>query len=194
MSITEIAKHLWLHSHRFTFGHSESWPDNLFTKAWADAQEPVVPWRAYKSGWYWFLVDMNLGSLHAVQRPPSLPASGCDIGALSHSNSETFGPHLLCKPDAKGKLVVYNGHDGRVCDRVRAHFSLNNNQTGALGLKHFPLHQQEWEVRMFAAPCLDSLPVEDRGRVQLLMTSKSGRRAVETAWRAEFGWPVLCKE
>lgn len=194
MSISEIAKQVWLHSHSFTFGQSESWQEDLFTKAWAEAQDPAVPLRTYRAGWYWFLVDMSLTELHAVQRPPSLPENGCDIGSLSHSNSETFGPSLLCAPDATNKVVVYNGHEGSVCDRVRSHFSLNNNRTGALGLKHFPLQQRAWEVRLFSAPCLDRLRAEDRARVQLLMNSKSGRCAVETAWRAVFGWPVLCKE
>lgn len=194
MSITEIAKLVWLHSHRVKFGRSTIWPESLFTVPWADAQDPVVPWRAYTAGWYWFLVDMSFADLHAIQRPPSLPENGCDIGTLSHSNSEIFGPELLCKTGTSGGIVVYNGHEKSVCDRVRAHFSLNNNRTGALGLKHFPLQAQKWEVKLFATPCLGDLPEEIRDRVQLLMNSKSGRCAVESAWRAQYGWPVLCKE
>jgi hypothetical protein len=193
MNITEIAKQVWLQSHQFEFGQSEAWPENLFTKTWADAQEPAVPWRTYTAGWYWFLVDMEFADLHSLQRP-SLPEKGGDIGTLSHENAETFGPELLCKSHANGELVVYNGHEGSVCDRVRSHFWLNNNRTGALGLKHFSLHHQRWEVRVFAQPCLSSVPVEMRDRVQLLMNSKSGRCAVETAWRSVYGWPVLCKE
>lgn len=194
MTITEIAKQVWLHSHRFNFGQSESWQKNLFTKAWAEAKDPALPWRSYRAGWYWFLVDMNLTELHAVQRPQSLPENGCDVGTLSLSNSNTFGSALLCAPDANSKVVIYNGHEGSVCDRVRSHFSLNNNRTGALGIRHYLLQKRAWEVRLFAAPCLDGLPADDRPRVQLLMNSKTGRCAVETAWRTEFGWPVLCKE
>lgn len=194
MSITEIAKQVWLHSHSFPFGQSEFWQENLFTKAWAEAQDPAVPFRTYQAGWYWLITDLSVQELQAVPRPGSLPHKGCDISALSCSNSKIFGPTLLCAPDATNKVVVYNGHEGRVCDRVRSHFSLKNDRTGALGLKHYSLQKRAWEVRVFSTPCLDSLQVEDRDRVQRIMDSKSGRCAVETAWRAVFGWPILCKE
>ena len=194
MIITDLAKHVWLNSHIIEFDQFDGWSDDLFTATWANARDPKLAWRTYKAGWYWFLANVSLSELHAVQRPDSLPKKGCDIGALSLANSEIFGTELLCKQSEDGQLVVYNGHEGMVCDRVRAHFALMNNQTGALGLKHFPLHDRAWEVRVFAEPCLQSLPTEAYKCVGRLMNSYSGRCAVETAWRAVYGWPVLCKE
>ena len=194
MTLSEIAKHVWSYSHTFTFGLSASWDASLFTKPWAKARTPPVTWSAYGHGWYWFSLKMKYADLIAVPRPPTLPECGCDIGAISHSNRDVFGENLLCEPDNNGNIVIYNGHEGNVSSRVRAHFALQNDRTGALGLKHFPLSLYAWEVRLFSAPCLGSLHGEERSCVQSLMHSKSGRCAVETAWRAVYGWPVLCKE
>lgn len=192
--IAEIAKLVWHHSHPIPFGNLENWNGQLFTKEWGDSLERKIAWRTYGSGWYWFLVDMSLAEVRALERPSTLPLKGCDMGALSRSNWDTFGAELLCKASDDGRLVVYNGQDDSVCSRVRAHFTLENDRTGALGIKHFPLHHRAWEVRAFAAPCLTAIPKKDRPRLACLMKSKSGRRAVETAWRSVYGWPVLCKE
>lgn len=194
MDISEIAKLVWSYSHTFNFGHTLMWDADLFTRPWAKARTPPLKWSSYGPGWYWFLVNMSYSELHAVPKPATLPESACDIGAVSHANGGVFGDSLLCKPNAEGSLVVYNGHEGNVSARVRAHFALNNHRTGALGLKHFSLSQHAWEIRVFSTPCVDQLPDEQKSRLQLLMNSKSGRCAVETAWRASYGWPVLCKE
>lgn len=194
MKIAEIAKYVWEQSHSFCFGLESEWDANLFTKPWAEARTPAFTWRTYGPGWYWFIAKVNYSELNALPRPQTLPKSGCDIGAVSHANLGIFGKQLLCAPDAEDRLVVYNGHEGNISSRVRAHFALQNDRTGALGLKHFPLSQWAWEVRVFSTPCLGELNGEEAARVQSLMNSKSGRCAVETAWRAEFGWPILCKE
>lgn len=193
ITITELAKQVWLNSHSITFGQAESWPEDLFTEAWAGARRPRLAWRTYEVGWYWFLTSASLAELCAIPRPDRLPGKACDISTLSTTNVETFGAELLCRPGEDGQVVVYNGHEGKVCNRVRSHFALRNNQTGALGLKHFPLHDRAWEVRVFASPCLQSLPPASRRCIERLMNSRSGRRAVETAWRAVYGWPVLCR-
>ncbi len=194
MNIVEIAKYAWAHSHPIRFGLAPTWDPALFTGPWAKAQNPTLDWNSFGPGWYWFSVTMSYSEIHDVRKPPTLPQNGCDIGSLSHANSEIFGCALLCQPDDQGAIVVYNGHEGNVAARVRAHFALNNDRTGALGLKHFALSHLAWEVRVFSSPCLNKLSAEDKARFQLLMNSKSGRCAVETAWRAEYGWPVLCKQ
>lgn len=193
MNILEIAKYVWNHSHAISFGLVESWDSELFTQAWAKAQTPIVDWKSYGPGWYWFSVSMNYADLHAVLRPATLPQNGCDIGAISHMQVGVFGEDLLCQPDENGSVVVYNGHEKNVSARVRSHFTLQNHRTGALGLKHFPLSHRAWTVRLFSAPCLSDLDDEGKAQMQLLMNSRSGRCAVESAWRSTFGWPVLCK-
>lgn len=81
------------------------------------------------------MVNMNYDELHAVEKPPSLPEKACNIGLLSHANKEVFGVSLLCANES-GIMVVYNGHEANVTSRIRTHFALNNNSTGALGIKH----------------------------------------------------------
>jgi len=116
------------------------------------------------------------------------------MGQTAQANWTTFGSELLCNTRDDGMLVVYNGHEKSVCDRVRAHFALNNDRTGALGLRHFALHGRKWELRMFSTPCLENIPASHRFRVERLMASKSGRSAIESAWRVSYGWPALCRE
>jgi hypothetical protein len=194
MRISDIAEHVWSRSHKFTFGLTPSWDPNLFTMPWAKARTPSIRWSSYGPGWYWFSLKMNYTELHGISRPATLPECGCNIGAVSRSNRNVFGEELLCRPNDEGLVVVYNGHEKSVSARVRAHFALQNNRTGALGLNHFTLSHQRWEVRVFSTPCLAGLNDDEKSRVQSLMNSKSGRCAVETAWRAIYGWPVLCKE
>ncbi|ALZ77345.1 hypothetical protein [Rheinheimera sp. F8] len=193
MQIEEIAEYVWLHSKEIEFGDSHQWDENLFLAEWAKNKPFATQWRNAAAGWYWFLVDMNYEELHDVVKPPSLPQKGCNIGLLTHSNMEVFGETLLCS-DSSGITVIYNGHEANVTSRIRSHFALNNNKTGALGLSHYPLSNRKWFVRYFSSNCFTDILENDRLRVELLMNSKSGRCAVEHAWRVNHGWPVLCKE
>ena len=161
---------------------------------WGAARKPQIAWRSYTEGWYWFSVDLTFNELQSLDRPATLPMNGCDIGETTRSNLEVFGPDFLCQATDDGLLTVYNGHEKSIRDRVRAHFTLNNDRTGALGLRHFMLHERTWMLRVFSAPCLESIPEALRSRVEQLMSSKSGRSAVESAWRVSYGWPLLCKQ
>lgn len=194
MDISEIAELVWQYSHSIKFGGDDVWDSNLFTSSWDIKRKTNSPWRSYKSGWYWFLADLSIESLKALKRPSTLPLKGCDFGQTALANWSTFGPELLCRTREDGLLVVYNGHENSVCDRVRSHFILKNDRTGALGLRHFLLHERRWELKVFSAPCLTSIPTTHRSKVETLMASKSGRCAVESAWRVSHGWPALCKE
>lgn len=194
MNISEIADYVWTHSHRFPFGLTPTWNEQVFTRPWAKARTPPLTWSSYGPGWYWFLVKMSYSEMHAVPKPSTLPQSGCNIGEISHAHGDVFGEKLLCEPDDSGCVVVYNGHENNTSSRVRAHFALNNGGTGALGLRHFPISSKAWEVRIFSTPCLNNLDDDDMSRIRLMMNSSPGRCAVESAWRATFGWPVLCKE
>lgn len=198
--IRQLAVAIWEHSHRVSFGGAEAWDLELFKATWARKREkaegrgPWSTWAGYREGWYWFLVDGTFSDHSKIARPDSLPLNGCDIGVVSRENLRVFGEQLLCSAEVNGRTVVYNGHERRVKTRVRAHFSLSNQGTGALGLRHFQLQRSSWELRVFAAPCLEDLPEEARARVSVLMSSKSGRESIESAWRAVYGWPLLCKQ
>lgn len=194
MNISEIAELVWRHSHSIEFGGGGAWDKQLFTKPWGAARQPSVAWRSYGPGWYWFLADLTIDELRALTRPITLPMKGCNIGQTAQDNWATFGSELLCNARDDGLLLVYNGHEQSVCSRVRAHFTLSNDQTTAIGLRHFLLHDRKWELRVFSLPCLDDIPDTHRSRVATLMATKTGRCAVESAWRVSYGWPALCKE
>nr|WP_314899984.1 hypothetical protein [uncultured Deefgea sp.] len=192
MNIDEISEYVWLNSKEIKFGELDTWDVTLFTTEWANSN--CDAWRNIGAGWYWFSVDMNYDELHSVEKPSSLPEKGCDIGLLCHANRAVFGTELLCTTES-GTRVIYNGHEANVKSRIRAHFALNNNSTGALGIKHYPLSSKRWIVRYFSETCFtNELDESDKSRIQYLMNSSSGRCAVESAWRVKYGWPVLCKE
>ncbi|TMP75893.1 hypothetical protein [Pseudoalteromonas sp. S1608] len=193
MNIEEIAEYVWSKSQIVTFGEESNWNEDLFTLKWAKEKPFLSNWKESKAGWYWFSIDMDYDELHGLEKPPSLPDKGCNIGSLTHINKEIFGGSLLCKAKL-GDMVIYNGHEANITSRIRAHFALNNNKTGALGLKHFPLSQKKWIVRYFSSKCFADIGSNDKKRIELLMNSYSGRCAVESAWRVKYGWPVLCKE
>lgn len=193
MRINEIAEYVWSNSQEIAFGEIDAWDVNLFTAKWAKGAPYEQAWKNAGAGWYWFLVNMNCDELHEIEKPKTLPDKGCNIGLLSHDNNEVFGASLLCA-STSGMTVIYNGHEENVTSRIRAHFALNNNSTGALGIRHYPLSRKKWIVRYFSTPCFTDLPSDERSRIELLMNSYSGRCAVESAWRVNNGWPILCKE
>ncbi len=193
MKINEIADYVWEHSQEIEFGEMEVWVLSLFTSRWAKGKSLEGAWKESGAGWYWFLVDMSYDEIHEVVKPSTLPVKGCDIGLVSRGNKEVFGTSLLCNPES-GMTVIYNGHEANVTARIRAHFALNNNGTGALGIRHYPLSSKRWIVRYFSSTCFTEILESDKSRIELLMNSYSGRCAVESAWRVKYGWPVLCKE
>lgn len=193
MRINEIADYVWSRSQEISFGDVDQWNEDLFTKKWVKDEPFERAWNDSGAGWYWFSVGMNYEELHGIQKPQTLPDKACNFGLISHENKQVFGASLLCASES-GYFVVYNGHEANVTSRIRAHFALNNNSTGALGIKHYPLSAKKWIVRYFSSPCFADISESDRSQIELLMNSYSGRCAVESAWRVKYGWPILCKE
>jgi hypothetical protein len=193
MRMNEIAEYVWTHSQEIEFGEGDAWDESLFTEKWAKGKPFGPSWKAAKAGWYWFSLDMSYEQLHEVQKPQSLPEKGCNIGLLSHANRDVFKDSLLCAENS-GATVIYNGHESNVTGRIRAHFYLSNNSTGALGLRHFALSKKRWKVNYFSSPCFSEIDEVNKMRIESLMNSYSGRCAVESAWRVAHGWPILCKE
>jgi hypothetical protein len=193
MWIDEISEFVWLNSKAIEFGEVDSWDMNLFTSEWAKDKPIEAVWKTNSAGWYWFLVNMSYEELHALVKPSTVPEKGCNIGLLSRKSKKIFGYELLCSNES-GATVIYNGHGANVTSRIRAHFALSNNNTGALGIHHYPLSNKKWIVRYFSSPCLLTLSASDQSRIESLMNSYSGRCAVESAWRVKNGWPILCKK
>ena len=92
--------------------------------------------------------------------------------------------------------MLYSGQEGRVFSRLRLHFSLTmKNKTGALGISSYPLSKNIWRASFFHEGMIDSVvgaTEEDRQAIRKLISNKHSRELVESCWRLQYGWPVLC--
>jgi hypothetical protein len=69
--------------------------------------------------------------------------------------------------------------------------------TGALGIEHYALSNYDWSASVFHIGMLDRLQgisSFDRTYISNLIRNETGRCSIESAWRSEHGWPVLCKK
>ncbi|HHX8679247.1 hypothetical protein J4H63_14830 [Vibrio alginolyticus] len=197
MNLEQVVEYIWNNSHEINFGESEAWNDDTFLSPWFNDNYPDE-WVTGKDrpGWYWFSLDNSLLSeLELIQRPEQLPLNACDFGAVFKENKMLFGRELVHnKLETK---VIYNGHESNVISRIRSHFSVSNDRTGALGIKHYnSLSAKQWTVHIFLKQYLDlddDLSNEDKLQIKRLCDSKTGRVAIEQAWRSRFGWPALSK-
>lgn len=194
MNIEELSVYVWDNSTEISFGRSAKWDPDLFKANWAKKNKMYPIWKGMTNGWYWFCVKSSYRRLLGLSRPITLPAKACNFNQSGNESVKTFGKELLCEHDQNRWLVVYNGHEKTIKNRVRSHFSLKNARTGALGLIHYPVSHWEWKVRMFSYGQIGQhLPNADKQQLIKLMEAKSGRTAIETSWRATYGWPVFCK-
>ena len=190
MTLIEIADLIFNNSTQVSFGTSEIWADDTFKANWFKNQKLQRP---NAGGLYWFLTDATITD---EIRPQTLTAKGCDFGLTSRTNLEIFHSNLLTNINSLGLRVIYNGHENNVMDRVRQHFSLSNQNTGALGIRHYNLSDKNWILKYFTINDISSLR-QDQTVQQIilnLLQSKTGRIALENAWRIQNGWPILCKE
>lgn len=137
---------------------------------------------------------MDVQDLIALEKPTLLPQKACNFGAVARSNADLFNEEICHKKSHV--RVVYNGHEKNVLSRIRAHFTVAKDGTGALGIKHYPLSNKKWAVSVFHKGILEKLTcltVDEKIKIAQFCESKTGRTAVETAWRITHGWPLLCK-
>lgn len=188
MTLIEIVDQIYSNSHEVNFGSVDNWDRETFTADWFSARDQSRP---NTPGLYWFLTDADIID---IERPILLPERGCDFGETARSNLQSFAPSLLVSANSSGLTVVYNGHRGDVGERVRTHFHLANNSTGALGIRHYNHSNSNWILKYFTTSDIPSLSIENPEIISNLLHSKTGRTAVENAWRIKNGWPILCKE
>lgn len=189
MRITEIARLLFMNSVRVSFGSRSSWDRNMFLSNWNKAQEPPIP---NLPGLYWIGTDSDFTD----QVPPqNFPRKGCNFRETSQMNLGMFSPFHNTKITERNFRIVYNGHEKNVIGRLRSHFSLSNNETGALGIRHYEISGNNWLIYYFTTRELESLNLitEHEERIRTLLNNRIGRGAIESAWRAHYGWPELCK-
>jgi len=194
MNIIDISEEIWSNCKEVSFGDIEKWNDDTFTKKWFIDNDMKDVWDSKSQGWYWFICNISYPELKKIVKPDSLPLKGCNFSSVSEYNFNIFDIDKLCFCDLEDAVVLYNGHQKNVMSRIREHFNLSNDGTGALGIKHYPLSNRKWKVKIFTKESIKRLPFAIQEQVQKLIQDKTGRCSIESAWRARNGWPVLCKE
>tara|TARA_R100000935_G_scaffold58869_1_gene98826 strand:+ start:9428 stop:10036 length:609 start_codon:yes stop_codon:yes gene_type:complete len=194
-SLIELSTEIFKNAVTVKVDPEESWNEDFFKKQWFKDTNNNKRYITQSPGWYWIGCDIGFEELQEMQllKEKELPKSACEISELSLKNYRTFGEDYLCKLDVNGTRIIYNGHQGSVITRIRQHFTLNNENTGALGLKYYPLSQKKWVIRYFGNSHIDRLPSHIQSDVKSIISTQSGRIAIENAWRAKHGWPILCK-
>ena len=188
MDIIKIANYIWKNSKSLDFGNENEWNSKLFLEQWW-RKKLGKDYEKYKSGWYWFTLNMTNKEIYDIKNPGNLPIKACNFRLTAHKNVKIFSNYLINKNN-----IIYNGHDNNIKKRIRAHYALNNDKTSALGIKKYPLSKKSWKISIFSEPTFDEkISEQDKQRIITLMHSKIGRGAVESAWRTKYGWPILCK-
>ncbi len=196
MRLLNLSKEIWENCTTIELDPRETWDLDFFLKPWFYSSKHEEKYTSTSPGWYWIGCDLDIQELGNIfpTVEGDLPKSACIINELAKKNLQTFSSNSLCKKNEKDCLIIYNGHQSNVIQRIRQHFMLNNNRTGAIGLRHYPMSKRKWTVSYFAKNNIQRINKEDRPDVERLINNKSGRVAIENAWRASYGWPILCKE
>ncbi len=194
-SLIELSKEIFKNAETIKLGPEESWNEEFFKKQWFEDTKNEMKYITQSPGWYWIGCDVGFEELKRIEllKGKKLPKSACKIKELAQANYSTFGNEYLCNLDESGTRIIYNGHQGSVIQRIRQHFTLNNENTGALGLKYYPMFQKKWVIKYFGKPHIEKLPQRFQNDVKNIITTQSGRISIENAWRAKHGWPILCK-
>lgn len=194
MTLTDVAKYVWDNSKIIEFGGTPNWDIDTFTSKWIDKNTNGDIKRLNKaSGFYWFsITNMDETDFKKILTPNNFPKNGIRFSERANEVTRIF-THNIYKQN-ENELVFYNGHESSVFNRIRSHFSLNNDKTGALGIGKYKLSQYKFKVKIFHCYFdMDDLSKEDSEYIKGLIKEKSGREAIESAWRVLYGWPILCK-
>ncbi len=195
MLIVDAAEYVWEHSKELQFGNEHEWDCKTFTSKWIDAKYPDVRQGTTTSGLYWFQVKNHTASdFKNLSTPGNQLQNAVDIPRVASDNLEIFTLDNLCAPDNQKVLTIYNGHEKNVFSRMRSHFSLNNDKTGAIGFEKNAISYMDFRVKVFHQGFItNDLSLHDQNHLKTLLTNSRGREAIESAWRTLYGWPLLCK-
>ncbi|PHV09295.1 hypothetical protein CSQ96_02050 [Janthinobacterium sp. BJB412] len=194
-TLEKIADAIWMRRQSINFGALQTRDESTFLQSWVDARTPAL-WNN-KPAWYWIEADLSNAEFATMARPTRLPAKAARFGELANYNLRRLHcDDIHAAPDLN---IVYSGQADHVFTRLRTHFALSvdNTATGALGLAHYPLSHRRWRANVFHEAMigpLSDLSEAERAILRQLAADKHGRELVESCWRMENGWPVLCKK
>ncbi len=188
MTLSQIASACWENREIVDFGGTSAWETETFLRKWFTNKSLDY----YNSqGLYWFQVDYSIDKLRKLATPSDLPDNA--IVWSQRANGNSLFTSNICHRFAKLN-VIYNGEADKILSRLRAHFFVNSNSTGALGIKYYNLSNQEWQASYFSIaslPNLESLNPSQKQQIKRYLENKNTRIAIEAAWRFIYGWPIL---
>ena len=143
-------------------------------------------WNTIPSSPGWYLIETNtpIATLSKLTTPPQ----GSNIYNIPERiafNAWLNAQGLMIAPsEPDASYFVYSGEQANLKSRAREH-THGNHGTGCLCLSHY---QQLWDFQwwFWYLPC-DTVFPRSNG-------NKALRILGEQTWRAQNGWPALCKE
>lgn len=132
-----------------------------------------------KPGWYFYQTDTPIEILKNVGPPVGERHYNIPNKILESMALKKYDAVIL--PQNKSLYIVYSGEAKNLKARAREHIS-GHPKTGCLALANYDsLHSYNWNFNFTLCPSS-----EDSNSSKLLRTLG------EQAWRAKYGWPVLC--
>jgi hypothetical protein len=133
-------------------------------------------------GWYLIKTNTPIDVLRSVGQPKFKAHINIPDTIKNTSRLQDLG--IAITQSGSSDYVVYSGEAGNLKARAREH-ECGHPKTFCLGLTNYAtLHQHRWT---FCYVALSRCKVFSNG-------DKLLRLAVEQAWRAKNGWPILCKK
>lgn len=195
MTLEEIARICWENKYEITYSTAEEWNNKDYLTDWIKNNLDGEYSKAdSKNGWYWFELDKPISELMELKKRETFPKKIIDWPEVAKANSVLFKENI-CHHYSKIP-VVYNGV-GEVFERIRAHIFLDNNSTGALGIKHYFNNCIGWKISFITMEQIKKLSVlqgNEKEEVLRYCAHSRGREVIEHTWRFIYGWPILCEK
>ncbi len=196
MTLVEIAEVCWKNKHEITYSEAEEWNNKDYLTDWIqnnlDGEYSATD---SKSGWYWFELDKPISKLMKLKNKKTFPENIINWPVVAETNSGLFKKNI-CHNYSKIP-IVYNGHCCDVFKRIREHIFLNNDSTGALGIKHYFKKSQGWKISFITMEQIKKLSRLQKNKKEEVLrycSHSRGREVIEHAWRFIYGWPILCEK
>jgi hypothetical protein len=135
-------------------------------------------------GWYLIKTNAPLDKLRKCHKSPENKAH-TDIPETIKKTAELQKAGIAITQSGNADYVVYNGEADNLKARAREHVQ-GHRKTYCLGLSNYPnIVGSKWIFCYM--PMSNCKTVQNR-------EDKLLRIAVEQAWRAKNGWPILCRK
>ena len=137
-----------------------------------------------EAGWYLIKTNTPIVKLEGVGPPKPENKAHINIPQTISNTSMLRDSGVAIMQSDNSDYVVYNGETKNLKARAREHVR-GHSKTYCLGLSDYEtLRCYKWTLSYVAVSDYKAVPNDNK----LL------RLAVEQAWRAKHGWPVLCKK